>query len=414
MRVLVYPHAMEMGGSQLNAVELAAGVRDLGHDVVVFGRSGPLLSRVAELGLEWLEAPPPGRRPSPSTARVLAGIASRRGIDVVHGYEWPPVLDAVLAAHRCSAVTVGTVMSMSVAPFIPRDVPLVVGTEQISAVERRRAFVRTIEPPVDLNENDVDQDPGRDRFRERLGIGPDEIAIVAVARLSHELKLEGTLAAIRTVGRLARMLPVRLVIVGGGPAREEVESAAAEANEGVDVPPVIVAGEVSDPRPAYAAADISLGMGGSALRALAYRRPLVVQGEQGFWRTLSPSTLDQFLWTGWYGVGDGVASGDAKLESELAPLLADSDLRARLGDFGLSTVRSRFSLERAARVQADMYTQALEHRTPAAARLGSELGALVRYSGYFAAKRFRRLRGREQRDDFNARPVAAQRSTRAR
>ena len=35
MRVLVYPHSMEIGGSQLNAVELGGAVRDLGHDVVV-------------------------------------------------------------------------------------------------------------------------------------------------------------------------------------------------------------------------------------------------------------------------------------------------------------------------------------------------------------------------------------------
>ena len=33
MKVLVYPHTMEIGGSQLNAIEIAAAVRDRGHDV---------------------------------------------------------------------------------------------------------------------------------------------------------------------------------------------------------------------------------------------------------------------------------------------------------------------------------------------------------------------------------------------
>ena len=35
MKVLVCPHTMELGGSQLNAVQLARAVRDAGHEVVL-------------------------------------------------------------------------------------------------------------------------------------------------------------------------------------------------------------------------------------------------------------------------------------------------------------------------------------------------------------------------------------------
>ena len=44
MKVLVYPHTMGIGGSQLNAVEIAGAVRDRGHDVTVVSRPGPLMS----------------------------------------------------------------------------------------------------------------------------------------------------------------------------------------------------------------------------------------------------------------------------------------------------------------------------------------------------------------------------------
>ena len=71
MRILVYPHDLEMGGSQLNAIELAAAVRDLDHDVIVYGRPGPLTRRVHELGLEFVEAPDPWIRPNPRTVRHL-------------------------------------------------------------------------------------------------------------------------------------------------------------------------------------------------------------------------------------------------------------------------------------------------------------------------------------------------------
>jgi hypothetical protein len=57
MRILVYPHAMEIGGAQLNAIHLAAAVRDLGHDVTVLSEPGPLVPQVAELGLAHVEVP---------------------------------------------------------------------------------------------------------------------------------------------------------------------------------------------------------------------------------------------------------------------------------------------------------------------------------------------------------------------
>lgn len=75
---------------------------------------------------------------------------------------------------------------------------------------------------------------------------------------------------------------------------------------------------------------------------------LVVQGEGGFWRLLTPETLERFLWTGWYGVGEGGVDGLQQLSTQLKPLLQNSAQRARLGHFGRSLVVSKFSLEVAA------------------------------------------------------------------
>ena len=59
-----------------------------------------------------------------------------------------------------------------------------------------------------------------------------------------------------------------------------------------------------DPRPAYAGADLVVGMGSSALRALAIGRPLIVQGEDAFSEIFEPQTYDLFLKQGFYGLGD--------------------------------------------------------------------------------------------------------------
>ncbi len=92
MRILVYPHDLGIGGSQINAIELAERVQRAGHEVIVYGTPGPLVDRIDELGLEFVAAPEPGRRPDRRIVRQLGQLAVERNIDVLHGYEWPPAV----------------------------------------------------------------------------------------------------------------------------------------------------------------------------------------------------------------------------------------------------------------------------------------------------------------------------------
>ena len=407
MRILVYPHALELGGSQLNAIELAAAVRDLGHEVSVFGQTGPLVARIRELGLDFIAAPIPGRRPSPQMMGALNRVVRERGIDVVHGYEWTTALE-VYAGPRLQLGTaaVGTVMSMAVAPFLPRDLPLVVGTEQIAAHERQRGrgSVTVIEPPVDLDHNARDS-VDADSFRSAYDIADGEVLIVAVSRLVPELKLEGLLTAVDVVSEMSRNASVRLLIVGGGTAEAEVRRRAEAANARVGHEAIVLTGELADPRPAYAAADICLAMGGSALRAMAFGAPLVVQGEAGYWETLTPESLPNFLWAGWYGVGDGAERGSERLAACLMSLLADPEHRAALGEFAHRVVADRFAVTEAARRQERVYREALSgHRGVHVRPMASAAWGLACYK---VSRKWQRLRGRANPDDFNARPVAA-------
>lgn len=400
MKILVYPHSMAVGGSQLNAIELAAAVRDRGHDVAVFGQAGPLLDLVHDLGLGFVSSPEPRRRPSSAVVRALRLLAHAEDFDIMHGYEWPPALECHAAAIGSRAATVCTVMSMGIAPFIPSTIPLVVGTQQLQtfAASRRRGPVTLIEPPVDTDANK----PGvsTSEFSARHGLDSADLHVVVVSRLAVELKMQGLLEAVSVVGRVAQDVPVRLVIVGDGPARSAVASAAAEVNGQSARPVVVMTGELIDPRPAYALADVALGMGGSALRAMAFERPLVVQGERGFWQELNAESAQRFLVQGWYGIGDG-SSGEAKLEAILRRLLTQAEARRVLGIYGRRLVEERFSLPRAARIQEDVYAEAIIK--PSMARsIADSVPAAGRLALHDARLRFRRLVGRDIAEDFNA------------
>jgi glycosyltransferase involved in cell wall biosynthesis len=187
---------------------------------------------------------------------------------------------------------------------------------------------------------------------------PDESVVVMVTRLEDWLKLEGVLRAIDAVEALAATARLRLVIVGEGTARSRVQERADEVNAACGRDLVILTGGLVDPRPAYDAADLMLGMGGSALRSLAFAKPLVVLGERGFSRVLDESTLPLFLRQGWYGLGDGRADD---LEGQIRRLIEDPD-RADLGKWGRAVVEERFDLDVAADRLVDWYEETVQRR----------------------------------------------------
>lgn len=402
MKILAFPHDLGIGGSQINAIDIAAALQRRGHSLLVFGRSGALNEHIDRMGLEFIEAPRPRHRPTPAITRALAKLVTERRIQVLHGYEWPPALECALAARTTSAVAVSTVMSMSVAPFIPKRMPMLVGTAEILATEQKTGRFRAalLEPPVDLEHNNPSIDVGVDDFRRRWGLTQESFVVVVVTRLAVELKLEGLLAAIKAVNVLARELPVTLLIVGDGAAREQVEADAAAANASSGRRSVIIAGQMTDPRAAYAVADVVLGMGSSALRALAFAKPLIVQGEKGFWELLTPESLPLFLHQGWFGVGPGVEHGTAKLIGLLRALIADADRRRALSDFSLKTVEDRFSLAHAADLQERFYEKALAE--PSRPTVADDAAAGGKFIAHQLARRARQLVGSVAIDDFNS------------
>jgi hypothetical protein len=401
---------MEIGGSQLNAIELAGAVRDRGHNVIIASRLGPLVDLVHRLGLTHVPLPNHRTPLSRNLCAHLTKLVTAKQIDVVHGYEWPPAIALLLGPHVVSRKpVVCTIMSMAVAPFLPRRMPLIVGTDHIrlSALAHGYSDVTLLEPPVDTVLNAPDGNGAT--FRAMHDFSSSTLLLVMVGRLARQLKLEGLLSACDAVGAMAAEgQNVQLAIVGDGECRHQVEERAQRANACSGKHAVVLVGAMNDPRPAYAAADVVLGMGGSAIRGLSFAKPLVVQGERGFWRLCTPDTVAQFLHSGWYGVGDlampfddhSLSLGAALLRKELEPIRINPTNRTQLGAFGRQLAVERFSLSQAAALQERVYSDALrDGQTTAWPEVAQSLGGVAWHE---MKLRVQRLQGSQVSEDFNA------------
>jgi len=177
-------------------------------------------------------------------------------------------------------------------------------------------------------------------FKARYNLRPDQLNLVIVSRLVESLKGEGLTRLIEAIASVGSQNSVRLIIVGGGDFRPALENQASAVNKMLNRDAIVFTGPMVDPRVAYAAADVVIGMGSSAMRGCAFAKPVIVVGERGFARLLSTESAAFLQDYVMYGVGNG---DNTELESILSQLtlLSRAELN-ELGDFSRDFVIQNF------------------------------------------------------------------------
>lgn len=287
-RVLVQVNSLELGGTQLNALDFALAVKKHGFESVIFGPDvtlphgrTSLLDVAAERGVDVGVFPV---QPSvlAGGAREFARRAAGVRPDLIHVYGtwagertayWGPCL----LGRR---PLVHTVYEMVVSPQVYRHTPLIVGTGYLlDECKDRPGLTGLISPPVDLT-RDAPGVVDTSAFLASIGSDPSHTRIGLVSRLDENMKALSVEAAINAVADLGDPT-LELLVAGAGSAFARLARLAEERNALLGRPAIRLLGALADPRPVYASADLMLGMGGSAARALAFGRPLIVQGERG-------------------------------------------------------------------------------------------------------------------------------------
>ncbi|MGZ4977058.1 MAG: glycosyltransferase family 4 protein [Methylobacter sp.] len=395
MKILVFSFTFEMGGTQVNAIELSAALRDIyGHDVVLFATPGPMVKLAEEKGLHFISAPASNSIVSLGMMRALRKVVRHERPDVIHTWEWGQCINAFYAAHLGLRIPMvaSDMRSDSIHRFLPKSLLITFGTpefvDQARAAGRKRA--EFLLPPVDVHLNApgvIDPQP----FRKRYNIKEGDVTLVTVSRLAVELKAESLRRTIAAVRELGRELPLRLIIVGDGKARAELERLAAETNLELGRAAVILTGELLDPRPAYAAADIVVGMGGSALRGMAFGKPVIVVGAKGFSAPLTPDTAEYFYYRGIYGIGDGNPN-NSQLIADIRSLVELGDKVSSLGSFSRQFVLDNFALEKVcAQLEKFCRTAVAERQRPIIAAADGLRTAAIFNLGKFLPSSIRRL-----------------------
>jgi glycosyltransferase involved in cell wall biosynthesis len=315
VRVLLHLDNLRVGGAQHSTIDLAVALGRAGHEAVLAAGPGPLEALVDERGVPRIvlpDAPHPGR----AAVRALTAAVDEMRPDVVYSVGPWAAMEAVAGPGLTRGVpVVAAYPSEHLPPDAPRSTPVVARRAGVlDAARGRNPLVEDLPAAVDTTYNHPGID-GRGFRREHAPAGGS--LVVLVTRLSSEQKAAGIHTTLAAAEVLAARRPLRLVVVGDGSLRAEVE---AEAG-----PSVRLVGELLDPRPAYAAADVVLGLGTSVLRGMAHSRPSIALGSDGEAAIVESTAVPDLVATGWLATGEPVSP---EAMADLIETLLDDPERA--------------------------------------------------------------------------------------
>lgn len=296
-----------------------------------------------------------------SLGRALARVAAAHGATVLHAHHYSPFVYSALARLSRPGLKVVFTEHGRLSDRGPSGKRRVVNqvlrrfAHQVFTVSEdvRRHLIaegfRADSVGVIYNGIDVGPLPApetRTAVRTELGVGPDELVIGTIARLSSVKNLE---ALIDSLGRArAAGVPARAVVIGDGPRRSALESAATEA--GVAGATHFL-GHRDDARrwlagcDVYVNSSISEGVSLTILEAMAAGLPVVATRVGG-----TPEVVTE-------DCGRLVPARDAAgLGNAILELWREPALRRDMGAAARKRVEARFTLER----MIDEYRQVYE------------------------------------------------------
>lgn len=350
----------------------ACALRRRGHDVVVAAGGGPLAAEVEQCGVSRLDARAHIRRPWSiiRAAAALRRLHKTSPFDVVHSFMASTSVVAAIARfgltkpYALVSAPPGLVQDVDESRWLTRsrtwllaagsDLILVPSGElraQLRAALGQRARM------LDLNFNGVDLA----RFdvppvsRASLGIREGEGVICSVARL-HPVKGQDFLIRAMLLVRKRRS-DVRLILVGEGPARADLEDLVARLGVSdivtflgarTDVPGILRAVDV--------VVQTTHGAGGPGLvvlEAFAAAKPVVAFAFEDLREAVAGADAAVL-----------VRRGDVEgLAEAIAALLSDRERARSMGASGRALVEANYSTERIADRLTDVYSELVSARS---------------------------------------------------
>ncbi len=367
-----------LGGSGVVATELGRALAGRGHEVHLISSEPPFRWRpdIPRLSFEPVVVPsyPLFREPQYllALATTIARIAESKHLDIVHAHYAVPHATAAYLADQMLMSSTGLVAPRTMTTLHGTDITLIgsdpsyarvvafsieqsdgvtavsesLKADSVAALGVRRP-IRVIPNFLDCSEYRRQVDP---QLRAQVCPSGTQAVIAHMSNFRPVKRLDSVVEVFRRVRQMG--LATRLLLIGDGPVRPDVEQMA--ANYGL-IDDVIFAGEQQDPVRWLSVSDLFLlpseqeSFGLAALEAMACEVPVIASNAGG---------LPEIVEHGVTGFISPVGAAD-KMAQHARELIEDPGRGKAMGRAAAEMVRTRYCTERIVPLYEHAYDEVL-------------------------------------------------------
>jgi glycosyltransferase involved in cell wall biosynthesis len=373
VKILFVVYEAFIGGHVLSASTIARHMRARGHETVFAGKTGAMAEIVGkEMPFENIDIPVfHGDRPTLFTWASFPAISQLRSIIRKHHIELVHAFDARAYFHCYPAALfehVGVVCTLcgGTDPTynLPRARKLMVFSEEQKAKMTDRfgwpsKNVDVIRTRLDLDrilssEMTLHEDL---QIQARLLAGVPRIMMISSFDDTKIRAVMNVLDAVASLLEAGRRL--QLVLIGGeGDLHQKAAERAQEFNRRFGADTIVLTGPMRDAFRLLQGADIVLGVGRSAFEGMAFGKPTIIVGQNGFAGVMAPGKISDLAYYNFSGRNAPTEVPPSILAAEVSRLLDDSAYAAAAGslgrDFVTREIDVRHGLERIEAVYRDI------------------------------------------------------------
>lgn len=382
MKIIMALAGLDIGGAETHVVELSKGLKRRGHDVIIISGGGVYAKEAEDFGIKHYTVPVKERNYLNiiKSVSMIKRIIKEEKPDIVHSHARIPsfIIGEIHRMMKRSFVYVTTVhLDFDTSPIVKKlsrwgEKTLAVSRDLIDYLEENykvsRKNVYTSINGIDAGK--FSESVSGDRIVEELGLNPNAKRIVYVSRMEKELCIPAY-ALLSRMEELDKAIPgIEFVIVGGGGAFDEVKDIADSVNTKLQRRAVILTGKRTDVNEIHASADVCVGVSRAILEPMCMKKPCVIAGHQGYIGILTEDKLPTAIETNFTCRGCTLTDADTLLKDVLTLFEMDKDTLDKTAQFGRDVVQEYYSVERMAKDNEKMYTDAIRDHKPNTVMVG--------------------------------------------
>ena len=369
MRILICYPWLDLGGASNTAITVAKGVKERGHDVVFFTKTGGMYEeRLKKLDIPVISAPSHKFLPlmyhlNLKAYRLFCDTLDRYSIDLIHTFHYNHYyLSLFAAAKRDIPVVFSAVWYMQETPFpeYPGRVTFVAREfldKARNTIGKHSREMTVLPNRIDLGMFHPDID--HTDFSRRFDLPDSGWKIVFMSRVDS-LKfgsLSHAIEAIRLVALKGNR--VTLVIAGDGSYFGDLKFRAEKVNEEIGHEVIKLIGAVLETPELLSWADIVFGIGRCAWEGMACGKPVFVVGENGFAGMAAPENVDELQYYNFAGRNIREPVDPGLLADRVEKIMGSEETYNKLAQFSTKYVMENYDYRAGAVKFEQIYEKAI-------------------------------------------------------